>query len=167
MSMYTQWSVGSTILRSFTYLWAIPCDVMWGKLSVSTLLQYLSNTLKVTDKVDLSCAFGATLVVAVGPELILHTLIWVGKWLSPVKVDAHHLISKQSRLQFVTKVLCYKSWWDCDVLQKECGGRILLRRIHGDEILLLVVSHQHPSSSRQLRIPYLVCKVTVCRTPLC
>ena len=82
---------------------------MGSELGVPAFLQQLSHTLEVADKVHLSCAFWATLVIAVGPKLVLHTLVWVGKRLSPVQVDIYHLISSQSHLQFVGQVLFYKS----------------------------------------------------------
>ena len=140
------------------YLRAVPRDVVGNETSVTPFLQKLSYTFEIAFKFSLGIAFRPTNVIAVGPEFILHTLIRMRKRLPPVKVDVHHFITCKDFLQIVTKGFINQSRWDCDVLCK-IGVLSLIRSVHSDEGLNLVVSHKHCCCPRILCIPGFECKI--------
>lgn len=77
-------ALGLALAAKSEGLGAIPSDVVWCELSVTSLLQNLSMTLKTFNKIHLLITSSATFVIAVGPKLILHSVVWMGNRLSPV-----------------------------------------------------------------------------------
>ena len=120
---------------------AIPRDVVRGELRVATSLQQLRHALEVTHEVHLRVALGPALVVAVGPELVLHALVRVRQRLPPVQLHHHQLVGCHCLLQLLPEVLLDERRWDGDVLQVLRCHWVVVWRVHGYEFLLLVVHH--------------------------
>ncbi len=83
-------ALGLALLGELEGLGAVPGDVVRGEEGVATSLHDLGVAAEAADELHLLVAPGAALVVAVGPQLVLHPLVGVGHRLAPVQLH-HHL----------------------------------------------------------------------------
>lgn len=140
--------------------WTIPCDIVRGELGVTPFLKGLSYSSEAPHEVHLHVTFSTAFIIAVCPELILHTLIRMGQRFPPVQKNIHHFSILQCFPEVVSKSLGHKCRRNCDVLNVLCATGFW--RIHCDQRLDFVVGNKNCCSSSILCIPSLGCEVAVC-----
>ena len=137
---------------------AEPGDVVRGEERVAALLQQLRVAPERAHERRLLVAPGPALVVAVGPELVLHPLVGVRHRLAPVQPHHHLLLLVavgRREAEGVAELLGHQRGWHRDVGEERHVGGLLLGAVHRQQRLVGAVRHQHGRRAGELRVPRL------------
>lgn len=116
----------------------IPSYIMRSEQSVAAPLENLSMALEILDEIHLFVAASAAFVVAVGPELVLDSVIRMRHRFSPIESDEDFFLLGvfEGFLQGIAEGFVDESGGNEDFLDVAVGVGAFLRRIHGYERLV-------------------------------